>query len=105
MAKTFATAYSPKNRRNEYYAAEQLPTTTRFNTEHKAIPAPPPEMPPRPWGELSHLSLEELIKFVSTMPATSTGVRSKRRRGIEMLGGYLAGRLARPGRSAGRTAT
>ncbi|MGW2090234.1 tyrosine-type recombinase/integrase [Streptomyces sp. NPDC001880] len=57
----------------------------------KAAPAPRPEHPPAPFGDLTAATIEELCRLATQiLPGEQKSVRDKRRLGVRMLFGHLA---------------
>ncbi|MFD7443338.1 tyrosine-type recombinase/integrase [Streptomyces sp. NPDC059909] len=87
---TLADTYTSRNRRTIVREAE-APHPTRFASAHlKAAPAPRPENPPAPLGDLSKAPITELCRLSSeTLNGRTRSLGEKRRRGIRMLFGHL----------------
>ncbi|MCT9094361.1 site-specific integrase [Streptomyces sp. ASQP_92] len=81
-----------RNRRVNYDPKPFVPApATRFNTASvKAEPAPPPEKPPLPFGDLSRASVREIARVVGeeVVPMTTMPLR-RSVMGIERLFGHL----------------
>lgn len=85
-----ADRYTSRNRRTTVREAE-APLPTRFSNAHlKAAPAPRPDSPPAPLGDLSQAPITELCRLSSeTLNGRSRSLQEKRRHGIRMLFGHL----------------
>ncbi len=65
-SRTTVDIYTVRNRRQDYADAPRQREETRFSTaEAKAAPAPRPESPPAPFGDLSTASVAELQELVT----------------------------------------
>ncbi|WP_328844603.1 tyrosine-type recombinase/integrase [Streptomyces sp. NBC_00258] len=87
-------SYTVRNRRTNYRdrdAELPEPRGTRFSSAQvKAAPAPRPENPPAPFGDLSRSSIEDLCYLAtSTLKGRTSSLAEKRRRGLRLLLGHL----------------
>ncbi|WP_405974226.1 site-specific integrase [Streptomyces sp. NBC_00988] len=80
-----------RNRRVNYDPKPSVPApATRFNTASvKAEPAPPPEKPPLPFGDLSCASVREIVRVLGETAPMAADLRRRSVKGIERFFGHL----------------
>ncbi|WP_307530526.1 tyrosine-type recombinase/integrase [Streptomyces umbrinus] len=87
--------YTIRDRRRSYRDSERKDTPQFVSTVVKPAPAPKPQNPPAPFGDLSRAEIPELCGLATQiLHDASEGRREKRRAGIRMLFSHLA---AHPG--------
>ncbi|MFC5898820.1 tyrosine-type recombinase/integrase [Streptomyces zhihengii] len=81
-----------RNRRQNYAEAPRVKAPTRFSrASAKAAPAPRPERPPAPLGDLSTVGIADLCDLTGMVwPKESRSGAGKRRAAIRILFGHLA---------------
>ncbi|WP_078962905.1 tyrosine-type recombinase/integrase [Streptomyces sp. XY533] len=84
--------YTVRNRRQNYEETHRAKEPTRFSrAATKAAPAPRPEKPPAPFGDLSRAGVVELCDLARHVwPGQTRSGAEKRRAGVRMLFGHLA---------------
>jgi hypothetical protein len=89
---TTVETYTVRNRRQNYAEVPRRKEPTRFSSAAvKAAPAPRPETPPAPFGDLSRADITELCELARTIWPTQTRSGSaKRRAGVRLLFRHLA---------------
>ncbi|WP_424893243.1 tyrosine-type recombinase/integrase [Streptomyces sp. XH2] len=95
-SRTTVEVYTVRNRRQNYREEPRPQQPSRFTLATiKAAPAPRPENPPAPFGDLSRVGITELCDLcMDTLPNRSKAVAEKRRAGVRVLFGHL---VALPG--------
>ncbi|MFD4524231.1 tyrosine-type recombinase/integrase [Streptomyces sp. NPDC058470] len=89
--RTTVETYTVRSRRLNYSETNRPQPPTRFiRAEDQAAPAPRPEHPPVPFGDLSAASIEDLCQLATEILRGQTKSRGeKRRKGIRLLFGHL----------------
>jgi hypothetical protein len=89
--RTTVETYTVRNRRMQPDEVRRPKDRTKFQAAVlKAAPAPAPEHPPAPFGDLTAASVEELCHLaMEVLPGERKSVREKRRLGVRMLFGHL----------------
>ncbi len=104
--RTTVETCTARNRRINPRENDRQEGPTRFpGAALKAAPAPRPEHPPAPFGDLTKASVEDLCALATEILRGQTkSIGEKRRQGIRLLFGDLQTLPGEPGRSAGRPA-
>ncbi len=91
-SRTTVETYTVRNRRTNYSETPREKVPTRFSSASvKAAPAPRPEKPPAPFGDLSRAGITELCDLAGVVwPGQSRSGAEKRRAGVRMLFRHLA---------------
>lgn len=89
--RTTVETYTVRQRRMQPDEVRQPKDRTKFQAAVlKAAPAPKPECPPAPFGDLTAASVEDLCHLaMEIIPSEKKSVREKRRQGVRMLFGHL----------------
>ncbi|WP_199840248.1 tyrosine-type recombinase/integrase [Streptomyces viridochromogenes] len=83
--------YTIRDRRRNYRGGERQDVTRFVSTVVKPAPAPRPQNPPAPFGDLSCATVPNLLALATEiLRDASEGTREKRRAGIHMLFDHLA---------------
>ncbi len=90
--RTTVESYTVRNRRQTYAETPRQQQMTRFTSASlKAAPAPRPENPPAPFGDMSKAGISELCELAREIwPAQTSSGSDKRRAGVRMLFRHLA---------------
>ncbi|MFD6550474.1 tyrosine-type recombinase/integrase [Streptomyces sp. NPDC058398] len=90
--RTTVETYTVRNRRTNYAEEPRQKEPTRFTSASvKASPAPRPETPPAPFGDLSRSGITELCELARVIwPGQTRSGAEKRRAGVRMLFRHLA---------------
>lgn len=92
VSRTTVETYTVRNRRQKYDETPRRKEPTRFSSASvKAAPAPRPEKPPTPFGDLSRAGITELCELARVIwPSQTRSGSEKRRAGVRMLFRHLA---------------